>query len=749
VAAAGRRGHLNGVDERGRQLYDEGARRLRESWDDDAGLIRYVTPFGTFHDGRGSIAYAEVLLREDGDIATVERILRNVAAMQELRPHDAHYGNFRWLQEDAGVTDLNAVEFILDGLNALVRDLAADDGRRHDGADGVIELIHDMMALGLEEIDRLDVHPSYTNIALSDICNSVMGGEALGDRSFVERGRRRLEEWFEYTNRSGAPHEYNSPTYIAVDIMRMAALAEATRDPEIAFKARVAEERLWLHVAAHYHPQLAQLAGPHARSYRDGWTGAGGYLKLLLWKLLGDGNLRRMTPYFPKGREEGFTGVGRATLHCPGYVLDALRNKRFPFTSRECADAGRSIELTTHMRESYALGSATVSYGVGEPPEPWPQPNGLLLYTGRDEAPGYGVLFCRYVVNDKEAGAVMHESGRNAEDFWEEGQQVAAQHGSRAIVAYGLRPRTRPARSFKLTVRMFGANAAWAGDEPLGSAVARVAPGQPVVVDAGGAYVAVVPLEPSDMGAEAGIEARLEDGMLIVDIYNYRGPDKTFWEHRSQAGPFYRGNVRNAFAIEVAGRDEHADISAFRRHVAGARVTDSVDEAYAREIVYASDGGSVALRYSLWDMRVIERRGDGEPLVTPMGRAGADDGRGWQWTQARDALIELSGARLMAGRAPTWFAADAERGRYVSVNPSDEPAPLWLETPATVVECDEIGFARFELDERENAVSVESPQLGAPVRVRARERPRLLVNGEDCSDGLRALADDAWEYTPG
>ena len=281
---------------------------------------------------RGSLAYASVLLREGGDdaIERAARIIRNVAAMQETDEDDAHYGNFRWFQEDEGVTDLNAVEFVLDHLNTIIR----LDAERRLPADAR-ESLRTMMALGLEEIDRLDVHPSYTNIFLSDVCNSVLGGEALDDASHVERGAQRLREWFDFTNASGAPHEFNSPTYAAVDIARMAALAACTRDPEIALRARVAEERLWLHAATHYHPELAQIAGPHSRSYRDGWTGASGYLKLMLWRLLGNDALRRATPYFPKGREEGHTGIALDELHCPPYALEMMRAKRYPFETLE------------------------------------------------------------------------------------------------------------------------------------------------------------------------------------------------------------------------------------------------------------------------------------------------------------------------------------------------------------------------------------------------------------------------------
>ncbi len=723
----------DGIDERARRLYDEGARLLEEAWDDEAGLVRHVAQHGAFHDGRASLAYARVLLRRGSadDIARAARIIAAVAEMQETREQDAHYGNFRWFSEDPGVHDLNAVEFILDHLNALWREGIAALGDRARA------LIERMMALGLDEIDRLDVHPSYTNIALSDVANSVLGGEALGAPQFAERGARRLAEWFEFTNRSGAPHEYNSPTYLAVDIARMAALAGHTLDDDVALRARVAEELLWLHAAAHVHPGMAQLAGPHSRSYRDGWTGAGGYLKLMLWKLTGDDGWRRPTPYYPRGREEGHTGVAMETLHCPPYIAAWLREKRYPFECVETADAARGIDITTYLREGFALGTASASYGVGEPPEFWPGPNSVLLHFRRDAAPGYGTLLARYIVDDR------GDPGPDG-DLWDEGVHACAQHRNRAIVAYGLRPRLRGAHSCKLSVRALGIDEhaeVWAGGRRVAAYPLRLEPGEPVTIAAGAAYVALIPLEPTDMGAGAPIELHAGGGLLALDIYNYAGPSKSFWEHRSQAGPFYKGNVRNAFVLEVADAADFADFAAFRAHIAAARIADSVDEEYVREIAYESGGGAIALRYSLWDMRVIERRCGGVPFAAPMGRAGATGGGGAQWARSRDSMIELAGATLLAGRAPKWLFADADARRYVFVNPSDEVNPLWLETPATIVECDAFGFGRVEVDEPAGTIAVEaSGEIGA-LRIRAADGTRLAINGSDVTDAL--LAPDA------
>ncbi|HEY8173084.1 MAG TPA: hypothetical protein VIH21_08340, partial [Dehalococcoidia bacterium] len=544
------------LDARAAQLFDEGSRILAALWDDDVAMVR-TSAAEDFHTPRGTLAYAHVLLRA-GDVPRAERAIRSVLALQETRPQDAHYGNFRWRLEELCVRDLNGVEFMLDDLIELTRDCAASMSA---------EIIADMrraIALGLAEIERLDVHLSYTNIVLSDIASSVLGGELLGEAHYAERGARRLGEWLEFTSASGAPHEFNSATYAAVDILRLAALAEHTRDPRIALKARIAEERMWLHVAAHYHPGLSQLAGPHSRAYFDGWSGAGGYLKLVLWRVLGDESLRRETPYAPRTREECHIGVALATLHCPDYVERWLREKHYPFEARETPSDALGLDITTYMTASYALGTASRSFNAGEPPELWPGFNSLHLYAKRAADPGYGALYVRYIVNDKAPG-----TGHEPEDHWEEGQHVGVQHRNRAIVAYAPLPRAAPARSYKLSIRLLGASpedGVWATDRRIDTWPARIEPEDRVVISFGDTYLALIPLKQTDMGSDAPIELNLVAGTLTLDINNYQGPAKTFWEHRSHSGAFFKGNVRNAFVIEMAAHDDFASVDAFRAH---------------------------------------------------------------------------------------------------------------------------------------------------------------------------------------
>jgi hypothetical protein len=676
-----------------------------------------------YHTPRGTLAYAHVLLRA-GDARRAERAIRSVLALQETRPQDAHYGNFRWRLEELCVRDLNGVEFMLDELIELAREHSATL------SGGIVEEMRTAIALGLAEIDRLDVHPSYTNIALSDIANSVLGGELLDEARHVARGARKLDEWIAFTNASGAPHEFNSPTYAAVDILRLAAVVRHTRDRRVAVEARIAEERLWLHVAAHYHPGLAQLAGPHSRSYYDGWTGAGGYLKLVLWKLLGDEALRRETPYAPRTREEMHIGVALAELHCPDYVERWLREKRYPFDAREITDAALGIDITTYMTESYALGTMSRDFSVGEPREAWPGLNSLLLHVRRDAPPGYNSLYVRYVVNDKAPGG---SDGHGAEDHWDEGRPVIAQHRHDAIVAYTPLPRARPAHSYKLSVRMLGLSAedeVWIGDRRVDAWPIPVARGDRILIAAGDAYVALIPLDQTDMGSDAPIELALSDGVLALDIYNYKGPAKTFWEYRSQSGAFYRGNVRNGFAIEVAERAEFADTATFREHIARSRIDDAVGDHHERNITYESGGNAVALTYSDWDMSLIERRIGGSAYRAPMARVGAVDGNGPQFLQTTADAFELGGLNVVAQPGPKWLFADADAHRYVFVHPADAVTGLRLTTPATTIECEAFGFGRVDLDEAAGVLNIETTEPPGAIAVRPAGALQIVLNGD-------------------
>lgn len=264
---------------------------------------------------------------------------------------------------------------------------------------------------------------------------------------------------------------------------------------------------------------------------------------------------------------------------------------------------------------------------------------------------------------------------------------------------------------------------------------APVAPNDRIVITFGETYLALIPLQQTDMGSNAPIELGRNGDTLTLDIYNYKGPPKSFWEHRSQGGPFYNGNVRNAFALDVAERAEFSDIAAFRRHIEAARLTDIVDAEHRRRIEYTSDGGSVALTYSTWNMSLIERHHDGTVYAPPSARFGAVGGGGGHFLQTAAASVELGRARLVSAPVPKWFYADDDAREYVVINPLNDKLQLCLSTQDADIACDAFGFGRIALNEITRTVRVDTITQPAEVNIVRGDGLSLIVNGIEAGEG--------------
>jgi hypothetical protein len=589
-------------DERGRELFEAGLRGLEAQYDRTLGMVRLGTGDGSWHSPRDSLWYALCLLLTSDDAAEAaseaERIIRQVLTMQERRAGDPHEGNFRWLYEDDGVTDLNAVEFVLECLTHIL--LRASDRL----SDGLLEEVDEAMRLAFREVDRLDVHWTYTNIYLLDVHNSILGGQVLGDVALRERGLRRLRDWAERTRADGAPHEFNSGTYSAVQINALAAIVEFAEDAAAREAALEMEELLWRHVAAHFHAPTLQLAGPHSRAYRRDVVGAPDFLKVVLYKLLGERRLLAPTPYYDGPGREGSVLVGLTEYHCPPDARE-LFDKAGTRDVRETPSRAEGMETVTYLTPYYALGTMSRPYGVGEPPEVWPGHNSCIVYFTKAREPRYGVLYCRYLVNDRRVGQFVYESSREALDLWEEGAFRTAQRGRDAIVAYGLLPRgQRHVHSLRLDVRLLGIDdesEVIAGARHYEGGEMALAAVAPVGIACGEVYIGIRPLEPARLGHEPPLVVRQDGQETIISIYNYRGPPKQFWEYRSLSGPFFKGNVRNGFALRMAARNEHASLGAFLESLTAAPLTDALDGS-ARRIAFGTGPDAVVLEYDLREL---------------------------------------------------------------------------------------------------------------------------------------------------
>jgi hypothetical protein len=350
------------------------------------------------HSVRDTMGRAADMVSRGGpeDLALAGKMIDAVIQCQERRPDHAHYGNFLWYKENGAVEDLNGVSFTLGTMIPMMirhGDRLGEDLRAR---------IFASIRLGLDATKRLDVSPGYTNIALFDIENTCLGGELLQDEDILARGRQKLVQWMTLTDQFGIPFEYNSPTYTGVAIGSLSSLATHSKDREIRVRARTALARIGLSVALHVHPSTGRWAGPHSRAY------AGGLSSRL------------------DNRVVSWANSGAF----PIWAIDAMTHRPARMQVAETAHSGFNMGITTFHSPSFALGVSTTE-GLGG------QGNSLISQFLRKGSAEPGVLYSRYLVNDKWMGTFFHPTDRRVtNDLMDEGKFYGVQQGPRAIALY-------------------------------------------------------------------------------------------------------------------------------------------------------------------------------------------------------------------------------------------------------------------------------------------------------------------------
>jgi hypothetical protein len=618
-----------------------------------------TTENGIFHESRKGAAFAQRLLANGApeDIELAEKVLNVVLSCQELHPDDPHYGNFFWMLEDSVVFDLNAVEFALERLVPMM----LEDGDKLSA--GMHARVLESIRLGLAEIEHLNVLIIYSNITLLDILNTCLGGELLGDERIARRGYQKLVDWMELTDSNGTAYEFNSPTYTWVDIRALQELTRLVKDPDTRTRAKAAITRLGLSVALHMHLGTGRWAGPHGRAYQP--------------------SIHCETP-----PEIGMLRSWVEDGALPAWMLDALERRPERFQVDETAFAPFKTTTTTYQSPSFALGTASKEHSG--------QTNVLMAHYTRPNADKPGVIYTRYLINDKWLGDFYHATDRTkSRNLIDEGRFWGVQQGSRAIGLYCVPPNLGFIHSAKAVIiwtRRAEVEELWIGDRKVEALPAEIKPGEVVVVGSGGAYTAVRVLTRTDMGRSAPIRLNEIQGDLVLEIYNYLGQDKPFWE-MSWPGAFYQGKPQCGFYLEMAERSAYPDGRAFGQAVAGGTLVDQADAPYVYDgtkprpwkVSYARDGQELGIAVDLMEWSLLKRWTQDGELGLPM--LAAPDA-----AQSRSGEIKLGGAVLRWGNpggtalAPAWLFASPETGRYAAGYTGNVACPVTLEVPGGRIE---------------------------------------------------------------
>jgi hypothetical protein len=350
--------------------YDPNERMIREPLQSPG----YHTTLrsGLVHPTRSSLSYAVALL-DTGEEQLSERagaILRRVIALQDADPASKTYGIWPWFLEEPlaqmSPPDWNWADFCGVQLLQVARDhlerLPADLRAQVTSA-----LLH-----AARSIQRRNVGPNYTNIAIMGAYVTLVTAELLGIDDLRAYALDRWRRFYEYTRQHGAFTEYNSPTYTVVAIEELGRMRLQARHPEAQRWAEELYGLAWREIALHFHPPTRQWAGPHSRCYET---------------LLGERTLA-LLQRATAGRVNFGADTPRLTEHrlplpCPPELehyfltMDGPRDLTQTFLNADPPLVG-----ATHLEPAFALGS--INRG-----ELWNQRRPLLAYWGTSNAPAF------------------------------------------------------------------------------------------------------------------------------------------------------------------------------------------------------------------------------------------------------------------------------------------------------------------------------------------------------------------------
>ena len=329
---------------------------------------------GLVHPTRDSLAYAVALL-DTADptwVPRAEDILRRVIGLQDQNSESKTYGIWSWFLEEPleqmSPPDWNWADFCGVQLLQVARD------HRHRLAADLQMALDTAIKHAVRSIQRRNVGPGYTNIAIMGTYVTLVAAELYGWDDLPEYAMQRLRKFHAYTQQHGAFTEYNSPTYTVIALKELGRMRQHVQDAEA---RRLVEElyRLaWEEIAHHFHPPTRQWAGPHSRCYTTLLPPSA----LALIQLSTEGRIR----FFPGEPPATFDELC-VPLPCPRDLETFFTQLAAPHEFRETfVKEDPPIVGTTYLAPAFALGSVNRGYL-------WNQRRALLAYWGHAGKPSY------------------------------------------------------------------------------------------------------------------------------------------------------------------------------------------------------------------------------------------------------------------------------------------------------------------------------------------------------------------------
>ena len=588
------------------------------------------------------------------------------------------------------------------------------------------------------------------NWPFNAVSNMILGGECIGRDDLVLEGISRLEHFLMTTRQLGASSEYNSPTYNALSLHAVEAVADLAQSLRARVTARVVAERLWLETATRYHAPSRQLAAPHSRAYFEDSLGVRSAMFYTLYPLLPDP---------PSLEAEGFPAAKRHVQTCPEnslirrffepYHAAVCLRKPFPYHVRarkfrpyrqEGRDTwpGGFFDTVTYMTATYAVGSAQRVFCGGHSTTPF-----QVHWVDTSDGGRFNTLFTRYRVDN----AFPNTGAKLDHQFPENGYIHPVQHRNTTVVLY--RPKLDWKRREKDVV---GARELCASvlipyadrldqvcvgshKRPVSTFPCELRKPEALLLQDGDCYLAVHPLAVTDLGRRAAMRLERRGPFVVLSLLNLEASEPR------ELAPDVLADVRNGFVVEVGDAAEYGDFRRFCRAVGDARVDDSVRDG-VRTVRYRRSGRRVELSQRTATHQFSSRRFDRREYTGPM----LD---GPHTTATLGGRIELGDATLLSTPGePKFLTVEPTTGTYSVLYPFRWPFPLHLKTPRGALECEgfRLGKIVYQPGLTASRLVIDCHRAPRPLRVtKAPDELTVILNDQDVSSKVKRLPDGRLE----
>ncbi len=670
---------------------------LPEDFDYELYMPSHAVDGKKFHAAKDAAEWCARLLENgtEEDIKNAEKIVPGLLSCQVTNPASPYYGAFRW-ELETPVEDLNAVEFVLFALIPMMI--------KHEELldKNISEKLRNSIRMGLENIRNIDVHYKYTNIVIKDITNTCLGGELLNDTLLAERGYDKLKDWMHFTDRSGGNYEYNSPYYTYVAIRVISTLNRYVKDEKTRVRSGIVLARMGLGAFLHAHTPTGRLAGPHGRAYHGQVTSSG-----------------KETEWMRRWLESGMV---------PSWLGDLLEYPTWPDQVIETTSSEDDIFISTYKAEDYSFGVASRNlFNQDIIYIAW-QSNVFTIHYERPGNPQPGIVYTRYVLDDHWLGDFSPGPGRGNRGLIPDvGHFQGVQDRNRAIGLYiprylgGMERHNSAKAVIALPYWDSSRDKLWINGKMTGSLPQHADPESVIVIESETIMIAVRPFSLTNLGSNSinhPIRIKEYEGNLMIELYNYKGPEKTFWE-LAWPGTFFQGYPKCGFYAEVADRKEYTDGIAFTEAIESGSFTDISDpestysgtESRKWKVEYSRQGRTLGMEIDLFDwFKQAKRWTEKGPLEAPM-------------LESRFARQDTSGHIRIGnteinwdGNGTAWLYQSPAGDKIAAAYHGPGPSSFSLETPSFSLEMPELKYGIMVWQDGE--INMEAIGLKEKPRIR-------------------------------